>query len=272
MAAMDSSVLGYSHWTFADQPTEDQFPSYMMARRLAPLAAAGALPPLATAPAAAPTAPEGASRLRSMLSAQPRGVVPRGHKFVAKLTAPSGGAPEYFGPCDDEAEAAGWYEVASSELQRKGRVQPDGGQGLPEGPRAAPVADAPAQGPGAGGDPPASASRPRMRLFEHLDELLVDEPPQIVPRRATVVAEGKLDSPASAQEAAAADHAPVQGVQVAVPAAGSGSEAASVPAKGPKRSETKRLCARPAGAREGSPRCGAHVWPARPVLTQTTPW
>ena len=41
-ADADDAVLGYVHWTFPDQPVEDQYPSYLMAKRLrAPGASAG---------------------------------------------------------------------------------------------------------------------------------------------------------------------------------------------------------------------------------------
>ena len=36
-AETDPSCMGYVHWTFPDQTVEDQYPSYLMARRVRPL-------------------------------------------------------------------------------------------------------------------------------------------------------------------------------------------------------------------------------------------
>mmetsp|Transcript_23353 Transcript_23353/g.30296 ORF Transcript_23353/g.30296 Transcript_23353/m.30296 type:complete len:949 (+) Transcript_23353:600-3446(+) len=41
-ADTDTAVLGYVHWTFPDQAVEDQYPSYLMAKRLRPYGASAA--------------------------------------------------------------------------------------------------------------------------------------------------------------------------------------------------------------------------------------
>lgn len=102
----DPCVLGYVHWTFHDQPVEDQYPSYMMAR-----AVQG---PHEPAPAC-PEVPAGACT-----------AVPRGNgKYAAKVVR--GGAHSYLGIFESEKEAIERYEEAAKEYDDQHR-------GLPEAP------------------------------------------------------------------------------------------------------------------------------------------
>jgi len=179
-AAADEGVLGYSHWTFADQHTLDQFPSYMMARRLAPLGEDGSLPSSATEAASAQSAARKAhaanggppSALRARLADHPRGVVPRGGKVVGKLVSSSGGSPEYFGPCENEAEAAELYTHARGQLLAREKAANDEiVTGSAPEPAAKPVV-------------PPAARKHRPRLWTLRDTILVDQPTPPRPERA----------------------------------------------------------------------------------------
>eukprot|EP00958_Prasinococcus_capsulatus_P007496 scaffold699_cov385-Prasinococcus_capsulatus_cf.AAC.41 len=92
-ACADPNTMGYVHWTFSDQCVEDQYPSYLMARRLRP-------PKVATGIVVA-------SKQDKKL---PRGVCVRGLKYGAKFN--SGPRSEYLGLFETTAEASEAYKQA----------------------------------------------------------------------------------------------------------------------------------------------------------------
>jgi hypothetical protein len=156
-ADKDKNVLGYVHWTFPDQTIEDQYPSYMMARRLNP---ADNNPSPDNNPSSSSSGPSVVVPA-TMVSPEvgggfPRGVTPRGDAFVAKFATAA--HCEYLGSFKTQREAKVAYNEAKSEHADKSAMTSDEKRAV---------------------KPPP----PCDNLLQHIDKWLVDVPPTMVAQR-----------------------------------------------------------------------------------------
>eukprot|EP00635_Sarcinochrysidales_sp_CCMP3193_P013538 CAMPEP_0118903160 /NCGR_PEP_ID=MMETSP1166-20130328/8140_1 /TAXON_ID=1104430 /ORGANISM="Chrysoreinhardia sp, Strain CCMP3193" /LENGTH=1126 /DNA_ID=CAMNT_0006842385 /DNA_START=38 /DNA_END=3418 /DNA_ORIENTATION=+ len=121
-ADADDAVLGYVHWTFPDQPVEDQYPSYLMARRLRGIGASETL--VSVADDALTAALGAASAAAKALASLPDDVVvpmdleddptttPGGPDVVAASPKGGAGADGVLLPSSSEAEEPATVEKA----------------------------------------------------------------------------------------------------------------------------------------------------------------